>query len=449
MKRSAPVNKIAKDLSVLAAIILILMPFHAFITVWLSSLTGHYTLLRLWKEFLLVPIAIGAIYIIVVDPKLHRKLADLWITRLIVLYLLLLLVCGIGALAGHDVTAKAMWYGLLVDSRYLIFFLAVLILASRSDWLYRRWQKVLFIPAVLVGAFAILQFLILPYDFLKHFGYGSSTIPPYETINHNLHHIRVAAFLRGANPLGAYLIVPISALAFFILKDKRERRDKLMFGFGLLLALGFSFSRSAWLGAALGILVVAWFSLKSQRAKKTAGWVLAGALILGALITFVLKDNLSFENFVFHTDKVSTISTSSNEGHADAFKFAGQDIIHHPLGSGVGTAGPQSVYNNQPARIAENYYLQVGQEAGIIGMILFIAIICAAGLMLYEHRADPLALALLASLIAISFVNLLSHAWEDDTLAYLWWGFAGIALAPAILTDRLKRKNGKKNKTAA
>jgi hypothetical protein len=40
-----------------------------------------------------------------------------------------------------------------------------------------------------------------------------------------------------------------------------------------------------------------------------------------------------------------------------------------------------------------------------------------------------LALVLFASFIGISFVNLLSHAWTDDTIAYIWWGLAGAAMA--------------------
>jgi hypothetical protein len=56
-----------------------------------------------------------------------------------------------------------------------------------------------------------------------------------------------------------------------------------------------------------------------------------------------------------------------------------------------------------------------------------------------------LARVLLASLAGIIFVNLLSHAWTDDTLAYLWWGLTGIALAP-ILSERQKA-NVKRLKT--
>jgi O-antigen ligase len=449
MDKITPVTKTAKYLSILAAVILLLIPFHAFLTVWGAGLFGHYTLLRLWKEILLLPIVLWAVYILLADKGLRQKLLSNWLARCIGAYFLVLIICGAVALANHSVSAKAMWYGLLVDARFLVFFLALVVLAARSDWLYKRWQPILLAPAIFVAAFAVLQYLVLPYDFLKHFGYSDSTIPPYETINHNIHHIRVMSTLRGANPLGAYLVVPICTLAVWLFKQRRERLDKSIFGGGLILALIFSFSRSAWIGAVIGVAAAAWFSLKSLKAKKLAGWITIALLAAATILTVVLRNNLTYENFIFHTDRASTISTSSNQGHSAAFKSAAKDIIHQPLGAGVGSAGPQSVYNNHPARIAENYYLQIGQEAGLIGAVLFIAIIVLTGKALYGLRADPLALALLASLIGLSFVNLLSHAWEDDTLAYVWWGLAGISLSPAILTDRHKRKNGKKIKTAA
>ena len=447
MKQAASV-KLVRVLSWLSAVILLLVPFHAFLTVWLSSLTGHYTALRLWKEFLLVPIALGALYILARDRALRGRLMSVWMVRLIAIYAVVLLVCGFGALASHTVSAKAMWYGLLVDARFLVFFLALMILAAKDDWLSRRWQKLLFIPAILVAAFAILQFLILPYDFLKHFGYGDSTISPYETINHNIHRIRVASTLRGANPLGAYLVLPISAAAVMFFKLRRQRWNLAMFGAGLLLALAFSFSRSAWIGAAASLLLVAWLSFNSERVRKNIGWSLAGLLLAAAIFTYALRNNLAFENAVFHTDRNSKIAVSSNQGHSAAFKSAVKDIANQPQGGGVGSAGPQSVYNNQPARIAENYYLQIGQEAGVAGALVFIAICFAVAKQLYGRRADRLALALFASLIGISLVNLLSHAWGDDTLAYIWWGFAGIYLGPAILTDRHKQKNAKKVQSA-
>jgi O-antigen ligase len=359
-----------------------------------------------------------------------------------------ILVCGFAGLASGTVSPKAMWYGVLVDLRFLVFFMAMMVLTAKNDWLGRQWQRLLFIPAILVAAFAIVQYLILPYDFLRHFGYGDSTISPYETINHNIQHIRVASTLRGANPLGAYLILPISVMALMWLRLRKQRFNLGMIGVGLILALFFSFSRSAWIGALASLFLLIWVSVKSERTRKNIGWSMAGFLLAAAILTYTLRNNLAFENAVFHTDRNSTIAVSSNEGHSAAFKSATKDIIHQPQGRGVGSAGPQSVYNNHPARIAENYYLQIGQEAGILGALLFISICVVLAVELYRRRSDPFALVLFASLIGISIVNLLSHAWGDDTLAYVWWGLAGICLGPAILQIDSKQKNAKKIKPA-
>ena len=65
-----------------------------------------------------------------------------------------------------------------------------------------------------------------------------------------------------------------------------------------------------------------------------------------------------------------------------------------------------------------------------MGLAVFILINVGVGYLLWLNRSDQLALALFASFIGLILVNLLSHAWADDTLAYVWWGLAGIALAP-------------------
>jgi O-antigen ligase len=130
------------------------------------------------------------------------------------------------------------------------------------------------------------------------------------------------------------------------------------------------------------------------------------------------------------------VKTSSNHGHVSALKQGIHDVVHEPLGRGPGTAGPASAYNNQPARISENFFLQVGQETGLIGLALFLLINGGVGYLLWLRREDPLSLALFASLIGLTAVNLLGHAWADDTLAYIWWGLAGIAMAPNLKEER-------------
>jgi len=126
-------------------------------------------------------------------------------------------------------------------------------------------------------------------------------------------------------------------------------------------------------------------------------------------------------------------TASSNYQRTSALRDGLSDVISQPFGAGPGTAGPASAHNIAPARIAENYYLQIGQEVGWLGLGLFIAILVAIVRRLLAMRAEPLARVLLASLVGISFINLVSHAWTDDTLALIWWGLAGVVLAPLLL----------------
>jgi hypothetical protein len=71
-------------------------------------------------------------------------------------------------------------------------------------------------------------------------------------------------------------------------------------------------------------------------------------------------------------------------------------------------------------------------------MAVFVSLNAIIATRLWVLREDLLARVLLASLVGLSFVALVSHAWADDTIAYLWWGLAGISLAPAILTGKDK-----------
>jgi hypothetical protein len=425
--------KLTNVLTAIIAVILVLVPFHAFLTVWASSSFGHYTAWRLWDEVLL---AVGALLGIVLCfyDKLWNDIKKIHVFWLIAAYALLQIILGVVAWVKHDVTSKALGYGLTVDIRFLLFFGLCVIVAARTSWLKNHWRQILLIPAALVVIFGLLQFFVLPYDFLRHFGYSASTIFPYETINHNLNYIRVMSTARGANPLGAYLVIVICALAALILKAK-ARRPRIVYSvlaFGSIITLFLTYSRSAWVGAALGVIIVIILSIKSA---KTRYWLVATLAAL-AIITgggaLSLRHNVRFENIFTHTQAHSAVKTTSDQGHVSALKSGLRDVLHQPLGRGPGTAGPASIYNNQPARIAENYFVQIAQEVGWLGVVLLILIMWLAGKGLWLHRQNPLALALLAALIGITFVNLLSHAWVDDTLAYLWWGLAGIALAPAL-----------------
>jgi hypothetical protein len=420
----------SKVAAVLVLTVLALVPFHAFVTVWGSTLVGHYLVLRLWDDVAaLVVIAIAGAWVLR-DQALRKWLAGSLLVRLIGAYVGLTVLLGLVALTRGEVTVHALCYGLLSNLRYIVWFLAVLIVAQHVPRLRQHWPRLVLIPASVVVLFAVAQFTVLPHDFLAHFGYGASTIAPIETINHNQNYIRVQSTLRGANPLGAYLVVILSAVGV-VLARGRWRWAMAALGAIATVALFASGSRSAWIGVVLAVLVIVWRRLPSRQARVVMAVSCVGVAVLAASLFVALRDNTDVQNAILHTQTNSHVATTSNSAHLDATVDGLRDVVHQPLGDGPGTAGPASAHNGtHGVRVAENYYVQIAQETGWLGLTLFIAIVTLVAAELYQRaKTSPLALTLLAALVGMSFVNLLSHAWADDTLAFLWWGLAGIALS--------------------
>lgn len=430
-------SKVTMAMAGLVAVILVLEPFYAFMTVGAASLTGHYTAWRLWDEVLLAILLAGGIYLFLIDKDLRSELMKKRLLWLILAYVLIQLIWGVVAFTRHGVDAKALGYGWIVNLRFLLFFLVVWLVARRLPGALSRWPRLLLIPAAVVVVFGLLQAFVLPHDFLKHFGYGASTIEPYETINNNQNYIRVSSTLRGANPLGAYLVLIVSAVAVWLIAAKRKLRPAIFLS-ATLVVLFFSFSRSAWIGAMLSLLTVAWLGWRHQSARQIILIGLLAVVLIGGSLAFALRNDARFQNYFFHTETQSKIKISSNGSRASALASGVDDLATDPLGDGPGTAGPASVYNDHPARIAENYFVQVGQETGWLGLAVFVAILVEVARLLWQNQRSSLALTLLAALLGLTFINLLSHAWTDDTLAYTWWGLAAVALGTPLATKKLR-----------
>lgn len=439
-------SKLVVCLNYVLALILVVLPFHAFLTIAVANVTGGYEFIRLWKEVLILAISPVVAWTVWKRPITWRQLRSGWLVWCIGAYAALHILLGLVALAKGQVNSYAMLYAWDINLRFLLFFILALMLTSQWDWLHRHWSKVIVWPAVVVVSFGLLQLFALPVDFLQRFGYGLGTVMPFETVDQKLDYVRIQSTLRGANPLGAYMVVVLSALAVILLRDFRDKRQIMgvtMFSASLIVLMA-TYSRSAYVGAFLAVLTAVWLVLHGQKARRRLAIGLVALTLLAAGFAAALRDNDRLQNTFFHTDENSASPMSSNEVRSSALQSALDDVIDEPFGRGPGTAGPASQHNVQPERIAENYYLQIGQELGWLGMALFVGINGLVARGLWQRRRDGLARALLASLAGIAFIGLVQHVWTDDTLALVWWGMAGAALSitpgqpPAILAAREK-----------
>jgi len=428
MRSPTTVDRLTGILSGIIAFILVLLPFHAMFTTWAGSNLGHLDLWRLWKEVLILGMLPGVAYLLWQQTALRQWLFSNRIVRLYLAYLGVFVITSLPALLRGRVNGEALIYGWLIDLRFIGFFIICALVAASSNFLITHWRKILFWPAAGVIVFGLLQRLALPYDWLKHLGYGSDTIPAYQTVDNKLELRRIQSTLRGANPLGAYLVLIITGMF-------AAHRRLWLATAGLAAGLAvmfFSYSRSAWIGAAIAIGLLVYWSLNSQRQRRVLVLTLAGLIILAVAGMYSLRNEPSAQTTFFHTSS-SSASRSSNDVRSYALSLGWHDIIREPAGRGPGTAGPASFRNNKRApRIAESYFLQIGQEVGILGLLIFIAINYFIAKELWHRRRKLLPRMLLASLAGLTFVNLVSHAWADDSLAYLWWGLAGVCLSGNI-----------------
>lgn len=411
----------------LLAVIFAGIVVHAPLSVWLGSIWPENELFfKVWKELLMI-FAAGLVVGMVGRRRMWTELAHDKLFWLIVAYAVLHLVM----LFVFKLNTEATMAGLAIDLRYVLFF-GLLYVALKALPQYRQ----LFLTIGVIGAFLVVGFatlqLFLPRDILVHIGYGETTIAPYLTVDKNYDFVRVNSTLRGPNPLGAYAGMILTVTAAALVRTKawltvKYRRLIVILSLCSVVALWISYSRSAWVGAAVGVGLV----LATTIARKLPRWswiALCGVVfaLVGGLI--VARDSSFVSNVLLHENPEGGSAVSSNEQHAESLAFGLERLARQPFGAGVGSTGSASLYTDNPV-VIENQYLFIAHESGWLGLLLFLALFGIIMTRLWLLRKSWLALGVFASGVSLALIGLLQPVWVDDTVAIIWWGLAAIALA--------------------
>jgi hypothetical protein len=399
---------------------------HAPLTIGLGMVAPGYELvIKLWKELLMFVAAVAA-GMILYEKKQFKILSEP-------------LMVGIGIYAAlHIVLLPVFWQGvapsvagLMIDLRYLFFFVLVYIAIRLYPNSRRLFVKIGVIGALIALIFAILQVFILPIDVLKYIGYSTKTIVPYLTVDQNNAFIRINSTFRGPNPLGAYAAIVLTLLVAFATKYRVNKDMKRVVLVGVLtvggiVALWASYSRSALIAAGAGIVIVLVATVGRKLSRRT--WVI-GSVVTVALVGGLLleRGNSFISNVVLHDNPGGNSAVDSNQGHIESLQDGMRRLGQQPLGGGIGSTGSASLYGHSPL-IIENQYLLTAHEAGWLGLVLFGLIFVGVLRRLWARRQDYLSLGVFASGIGLALIGLLLPVWVDDTVAIIWWGLAAIVL---------------------
>lgn len=432
------------------AVVFVLLPFHAFISTWGGAAIGPLWLWKSWKELLLTGLFVLLLAWLVSAPARMRELFRK--PHVVVLSAYVLLTFIMAAVFADQNGADATAAGLAMNLRYLL--AAVLVYAVfRYSNMSKVWLKraswFLIGVGTIVAIIGIIQVLLLPSDFLVRYGYDTeSTIAPATFIDDNPELLRAFATLRGPNDFGAFLIIPI--LLVIAYAKRLPIWVSVCSLFFMSWALILSSSRSAWLGllAAVGVYIGIYARRRFSRKHLAAS---IGAVIVAGSVGLYAAINVPVLRMaVFHSSPGDpSLTEGSTDNHLNASVDGVNRVLENPLGCGPGCAGPASYYGNN-ALISENYFVQIGEEVGLVGLGLFVLLlVMVVRELLRSAKYLLLARVLVAALVGYIVIGMLLHVWVDDPLSITWWMLVGAVLGYNERQQWKKSKNNLRSRTSS
>ncbi|RYX79342.1 O-antigen ligase domain-containing protein [bacterium] len=408
-------------------LILVGIVIHAPISVITAVYFPEYDLLgKVWKE-LLMGIAFALLIVYISLQKQWSNVLRDRIIQVVAAYALLHFLLLVWNWQGVAAASA----GLLIDLRYVLYFVLVYTTLTLLPHYRTMFIKVAIAGALIVLGFTLLQSTILPYDVLKYIGYSDATIKPYLTVDLNYDYIRLNSTLRGPNPLGAYAAVCLALCAAYILQHGRSlsHRTGLLVGFltlTSLLGLWASYSRSA--GGAVIVMLIGVGALLGRRYITRTWWITIAVVICAGIGGIVASHESDFvQNVIRHSNPDGGSAQKSDDGHIDSLEDGTNRAIRQPLGGGIGSTGSASLQGDDPL-IIENQYLFIAHESGWLGVLLFIVLSGLIYQRLWQVRRQWFAVGVGAGGIGLAAIGLLQPVWADDTVSIVWWGLAAVAI---------------------
>lgn len=226
--------------------------------------------------------------------------------------------------------------------------------------------------------------------------------------------IRAASTLASPLEFGAYCAVGLIVFAAFRYElGKKYFLPALLLGCGLLASL----TRMAWLGAFLGLGLVAY----RQRNILRIAMIGAPALLLAGL---TLVPYLDLGDYVHRT---LSGSEQSERGHAISLAEKSEYVLSHPLGDGAGSVGPRAAERNSKALEVESTFLMFGIAYGWPGLVLFSGFYLTVVLTLLR-KCSTAGLAGSAVAVAMACMLMLSPIHVEFPLNSWVWVLLGFAI---------------------
>jgi hypothetical protein len=192
-------------------------------------------------------------------------------------------------------------------------------------------------------------------------------------------------------------------------------------------------TRSAVLGAALAAFVAIAVASKGKPGRFRFFIVLSAAVVL-------MLPSASHSSLKARFEGVFTGNSrdADSQEHVNATRGALHDVLHHPLGRGLGANTSTGVrYHSTNQTTAEDSYLETGEEIGLAGGVLNLLLL---GVLLLELRRrskrggvrGELAGGLWLGGLALVLGGFFLQVWLGLVTSLVFWVLAGVALSEPV-----------------
>jgi len=332
----------------LLCLLLIFLPLSS----WLISLTGIASL-TLIRDAL-----IGLIFVLaLINPNCQKF--DKRILRLVSLFI----AWGVVSYFWREASAMQWLKGFRFTFLPLFFFLAVWNFdfnSGQKNIIY----KLIFGGAIVIFVLALLSLFGVNVPMTTAYS-GQGALASVHYVGNSLIP-RLQSVLAGPNALGLYLIAIIGLL----LGNLKSRKLALYLLVPAIIILVLTFSRSALIGLLIMALVFLFMVLKEKLGATKSFFIVIMISLLITLAGFFAYRSPVLQNYFTH-DNSSSLRYEQYQRIWDTKAEIGL------FGRGVGTAGPssQARLDGGENHWTENIYLDIFEELGFVGLILYLTLI--------------------------------------------------------------------------
>ncbi len=404
-------------------------------------------LLSSWKEVVIAGVVVAALV-----RFRRRPFRPDFIALVVIAFLGL-----IGIRVALDMVARVGLSDELLGARnaseFAILFLAVTILAPDVAWL-RRASWVL-VPLVLLAAeVGIVQLLFgfRFYNVLYH-APGEVLTSAFSAKFGGLIVPRAVGTYTAPNEFGLGLVIYLVAILLPLAFTRLNSATRTLLAVAATLAclaLALTYSRSAWLGVALAVPVVAlllrrpiarWVDAHRRRGMAHMRMM---TMCLAAIVVLVGGVFVVSGGFRFLVTTL-TGQEASAAGRPTSLSNGIEALLSHPLGGGLTSAGPKAKSLNPTAVLTENWYLVYGIQLGWLALAA-LCTFAAACLVSLARRVNATLTSIdavtervafqvgaIGALLAALGGALFIPALLDLPASLTVWTFVAVALVPATV----------------